>query len=169
MACVLLTLSLRFARWALSPEPADGPGHLWPRWLFLRALGLICFSAFYSLLFQIVGLIGPAGILPAGRFLQQLPPSLGWIRYWYAPTLLWLGSGPGALTALCWVGLVASVLLLLNIWPRAAIGVCLVLYLSFVAAGQVFSSYQSDGMLLAGCFLSLFFAPPGLLPGLGRD
>ncbi len=169
MAGVLLSQFLRFARWALSPEPADGPGRLWPRWLFLRALGLICFSAFYSLLFQIVGLIGPDGILPASRFLQQLPASLGWIRYWYAPTLLWFGSGPGALKALCWAGLLASILLFLNIWPRAAIAVCLISYLSFVAAAQDFSSYQSDGMLLAACFLSLFFAPPGLLPGLGES
>ncbi len=38
-----------------------------PRWLFLRALGLIYFSAFYSLVFQIRGLIGADGILPVER------------------------------------------------------------------------------------------------------
>ena len=43
-------------------------GRLIPRWIFLRALALIYFSAFYSLLFQIKGLIGPEGILPARRF-----------------------------------------------------------------------------------------------------
>jgi hypothetical protein len=52
------------ARW-FGPA-TDGPGHLWPRWLWLRALGLIFFSAFYALAFQIRGLIGPRGILPAG-------------------------------------------------------------------------------------------------------
>ncbi len=166
---MLLRQFLRFARWSLSPEPADQPGSLWPRWLFLRALGLICFSAFYSLLFQIVGLIGPDGILPADRYLQDLPAKLGWVRYWYAPTLLWFGSGSGALLALCWVGLSASVLLFLNVWPRATIAVCLVTFLSFVTAAQDFSSYQSDGMLLAACFLSLFFAPPGFFPGLGES
>ena len=40
-----------------------------PRWIFLRALGLIYFSAFYSLVFQIRGLIGAEGILPANEFL----------------------------------------------------------------------------------------------------
>ena len=35
-----------------------------PRWIFLRALAAIYFSAFYSLLFQIKGLIRPDGILP---------------------------------------------------------------------------------------------------------
>ena len=39
--------------------------YLWPRWLFLRGLGLIFLSAFYSLAFQIHGLIGASGILPA--------------------------------------------------------------------------------------------------------
>ena len=44
---------------------AVSPGYLWARWLFLRALGLIFLSAFYSLLFQIHGLIGARGVLPA--------------------------------------------------------------------------------------------------------
>ncbi len=60
------------ARWLLGPEPPDQPGHLWPRWLFLRALGLIFFSGIYSLSFQIQGLIGPQGILPAGEYLRRL-------------------------------------------------------------------------------------------------
>ena len=38
------------------------------RWLFLRALAVIYFSAFFSLLFQIRGLIGPQGLLPAQRY-----------------------------------------------------------------------------------------------------
>src|ERR1700733_6838945 len=50
--------------------------HLIPRWIFLRALGLIYFSAFYSLLFQIRGLIGPDGILPAHQYLQAVDRSL---------------------------------------------------------------------------------------------
>ena len=41
-------------------------------------------------------------------------------------------------------------------------------FLSFVSAAQDFSGYQSDGMLLEAGFISLFFAPPGFLPGLGR-
>ena len=57
-----------------------------PRWLFLRALGLVYFSAFLSLIFQIRGLIGPAGNftcrgLPAGG--RTIARALG--RVWYAP------------------------------------------------------------------------------------
>ncbi|MGH7971276.1 MAG: hypothetical protein ACREIC_21360, partial [Limisphaerales bacterium] len=79
------------------PEQPGRPGHLWPRWLFLRALGLIFFSVFYSLAFQIEGLVGPNGILPAQNYLTLLKEHAGTLRYWFAPTLLWLGSGTFAL------------------------------------------------------------------------
>ena len=150
-------------------EGASQRGHLRPRWLWLRALGLIFFSAFYSLLFQIRGLIGPDGILPAGRYLSALHEQAGARAYWYVPSLLWLSSGNHALMAISWVGLIASVMLVLNFWPRGMIAVCLVMFLSFVAAAREFSSYQTDGMLLEAAFISLFFAPRGWRPGLGED
>jgi hypothetical protein len=72
------------------------------------------------------------------------------------------------LNALCWVGMAASVLLIVNLRPRGMLVVCFVCFLSFIAAAQDFSSYQSDGMLLEAGFISLLFAPPGFLPGLGQ-
>ena len=48
-----------------------------PRWIFLRALGLIYFSAFYSLVFQIRGLIGADGILPTNEFLAAVSHQFG--------------------------------------------------------------------------------------------
>src|ERR1700675_3563913 len=105
-------------RWLFDWERGSSD-RLIPRWIFLRALGLIYFSAFFSLIFQIRGLIGPNGILPADNYLRAVAQSLGgWQRVWYAPTLLWWSSGPVALNALCWAGMLASLLLLLNIWPR---------------------------------------------------
>jgi hypothetical protein len=151
-----------------APDPSLGG--MWPRWIFLRCLGLIFFSAFYSLAFQIQGLIGPRGILPAGRYLDEVAGMLpGLSRFYSVPTVLWLGSGSGALTALVWIGLLASALLIVNVWPRGSIAVCLILFLSFISAAQDFSAYQSDGMLLEAAFLSLFFAPRGWRPGLGID
>jgi len=157
-------------KWLLGPEiPSENrPGHLWPRWIFLRALGLIYFSAFYSLLFQIRGLLGPSGILPAGDYLQAVSAAIHGLRFWYAPTLLWFGSSDRALMLIAWVGLVASILVVFNIWPRAALLISFACFLSFVSAAQDFSGYQSDGMLLEAGFLALFFAPPGFRPGLGR-
>jgi hypothetical protein len=141
-----------------------------PRWIVLRALGLIYCSAFVSLLFQIRGLIGPLGILPANRYLAAVAQSFGpVVRLWFAPTVLWLSSGSHMLMAMCWVGLTASLLLTVNLWPRAMLLICFACFLSFVSAAQDFSGYQSDGMLLEAGFLALFFAPPGLRPGLGYD
>lgn len=146
-------------RWLFGAEPATE--RLVARWLFLRALGLIFFSAFYSLAFQARGLIGAGGLLPAGEYLQAVKQSYaGAWRFWYAPTLLWFRSGDRAIEALVWMGLVASALLVLNIWPRAMIGVCTIVFLSFLGALQAFSSYQSDGMLMGAGFISFFFAPP---------
>lgn len=144
-------------------------GYLGVRWLFLRALGLIYFSAFFSLAFQIRGLIGPDGILPAESYLNAVANALGGIRYWYAPTLLWISSGNHALDILCWTGMAASLLATVNFWPRLSFCVCLILFLSFIAAAQDFAAYQSDGMLLAAGFLALFFSPPGWWPGWGAD
>ena len=149
-------------------EPAHGSAnHFIARWLFLRALGLIYFSAFFALLFQVRGLIGSQGILPAADYLQAVR-GLGVLRFWYTPTLLWFSSNDRLLMALCWIGLIASIVLVANVWPRAMLVVCFLCFLSFVSAAQDFSGYQSDGMLLEAGFLSLFLAPSGLYPGLGR-
>jgi lipase maturation factor 1 len=158
------------AEWLLGPEaPGEGPRtHLLARWFFLRALGMIFFSAFYSLIFQIKGMIGPRGILPAAAFLGGVAndhPGLQCL--WFAPTLLWFGAGNHALMLITWLGLLASVAVVFNLWPRMSLTVCMVCFLSFVAAAQDFSGFQSDGMLLEAGFISLFFAPPGLRPGLG--
>jgi hypothetical protein len=157
-----------FGRWLFASYPAQAPRRLAARWLFLRALGLIFFSAFYSLLQQVRGLIGPDGLLPADQYLEAIRQVSGTSRYWYVPTLLWLKSDSRSLMLLAWVGLFASVLLVLNFWPRGMIFICLVTYLSFISALQTFSSYQSDGMLLSAGFISLFFAPPGWWPRWGE-
>ncbi|MGB7190312.1 MAG: lipase maturation factor family protein [Acidobacteriaceae bacterium] len=140
-----------------------------PRWIFLRALALIYLSAFYSLLRQVRGLIGHGGILPADQYLDAVHRSLGASRFWYAPSLYWISSSDGALMAFCWIGLIASVAAFVNAWPRFSFFVCFLCFLSFVAAAQVFSGYQSDGMLLEAGFLALFLSPAGFWPGFGAS
>jgi lipase maturation factor 1 len=137
------------------------------RWIFLRLLAAIYFSAFFPLLFQIEGLNGPRGILPAHRFLVALQGAMGSLRYWYAPTLFWISSGSHTVMAVIWLGLAASIAALFNFWPRLSFLICFICFLSFVTAAQAFSNYQSDSMLLEAGFLVLFFAPGGVVPGLG--
>ncbi|GGG91439.1 lipase maturation factor family protein [Silvibacterium dinghuense] len=153
--------------WLFAPN-LSGRGHLITRWLFLRALALIYFSAFYSLAFQIKGLIGPEGILPITQYLPAIARALGPARFWFAPTLLWLSPSSDMLMALCWIGMLAALAALLNLWPRLSFLVCFVCFLSFVVAASDFSGYQSDGMLLEAGFLALFFVPSGLRPGWGE-
>ncbi len=145
------------------------PSYLRARWIWLRALGGIFFSAFYSLVFQIHGLIGPDGILPATEYFATVRRVFGVRRFWFAPTLLWISAENRALDALVWIGLLASIAIVLNLWPRVSIAVALICFLSFIGAAQDFASYQSDGMLLEAALLSIFFAPRGVRPGLGAD
>ncbi len=83
--------------------------------------------------------------------------------------MLWLGAGDRALTALVFLGLLASVLLTLNVAPRVSIAVAGVCFVSFTSTARTFANYQSDGMLLEAAFASFFFAPRGLLPRLAAD
>jgi hypothetical protein len=145
-------------------EPGARPAIL-ARWVFLRALALIYFSAFYSLLFQIKGLIGPHGVLPAEGYLRAIARYYGSSAYWHAPSLFWFSATSNMLMAVTWCGIAASLLAFANVWPRLTFLVCFGCFLSFVSAAGDFSSYQSDGMLLEAGFLSLLFAPPGFWPG----
>ena len=156
----------------LGPEQPSSASssHLLPRWIFLRALGLIYFSAFYSLAFQIRGLIGLDGVLPAQKYLAAITRSFpGWEHIWFAPSLFWLSSNNHMLMAITITGLIASLLVVINLWPRLTLLICFLCFLSFVTAAGDFSNYQSDGMLLEAGFISLFFAPRGLWPGLGAS
>jgi len=157
----------RGAAWLFGPGPRERYGKLWPRWLFLRALGAIYFSAFFSLLFQVQGLIGPRGILPASQYLNIVARHYGAESHWLVPTALWWSASSTTLDALCWVGMTAALLMIFNLWPRPALAVCWLVFLSFIGGLQDFAAYQSDGMLLEAGFIALFFAPGGIRPGLG--
>lgn len=154
-------------RWLLDSDfgPRD---RFLPRWIVLRALGLIYFSAFYSLAFQIKGLIAPDGIFPAQDYLPRVARAFpGAARFWYAPTLGWFSTSSHMVMAWCWIGMIAAVAITLNLWPRVSLFVCFVCYLSFIACSGEFGNYQSDGMLLEAGFIALFFAPAGFCPGWG--
>ena len=149
--------------------PSVSPSFVRARWIWLRCLGAIFFSAFYSLYFQIHGLIGPRGILPASEYLEAVHRALGVKGYWFAPTLLWFNAGDRMLSAIVWIGFAASAAIILNLWPRVSIAVAGVCFLSFIGAAQDFAGYQSDGMLLEAAFLSIFLAPRGIRPRMGID
>jgi len=134
-------------------------------YLFLRLLGLIFLAAFVSFTVQAQGLIGSHGILPLADLLAAIRGSIDARRYWLVPMLFWLNDSDLAIRVVCWMGIVASVLLIVNVCSRLALLLLYTAYLSLLHAGQEFMTYQWDVYLLETGFLALLmsWAP---LPGL---
>ncbi|MGA8027131.1 MAG: lipase maturation factor family protein [Bryobacteraceae bacterium] len=131
--------------------------------LFLRLLGLIYLVAFGSFWPQMVGLVGSNGIEPAERVMAAIRSQLGTKAFLYFPTLFWFGISDRALVWFCILGCAAALLLIGGFFPRSAAAVCFVLYLSLVSAGQPFTSFQWDALLLESGFLALFAGAPWLV------
>jgi hypothetical protein len=125
---------------------------------FLRVLGLVYFVAFVSFGIQAQGLIGRRGILPFGEYLKAAHQGLGAAAYWNVPTLLWLYPTDTALKALWLTGCLWALIAVFGRWQRAAMAVCLVLWLSLCSVGQDFYSFQWDILLSEVGFLAIFAA-----------
>ncbi len=121
--------------------------------LLVRGIALCGLVAFVSLWWQVGGLIGPDGVLPADAFLDAVAGVRGVERYWLLPTVFWLDASPIALHGVCAVGTAATLLALAGRWRCIASVVAYVCYLSLLGAGQVFLSYQWD-ILLIECFVA---------------
>jgi len=126
---------------------------------FIRLMGLIYLMAFGSLWVQIHGLIGSGGILPAQEYLQAVDQVYGAMGYWLLPTWGWLGSGDLALHILCALGVIGSFGLMLCRRSGPFALLTWSLYLSLIHLGNVFLSYQWDGLLVEAGFLVVFLAP----------
>lgn len=129
------------------------------RRLFLRLLGFVYFIAFVSLAVQITGLVGEHGILPIGEFLGLVRARYASSAYYYWPTLVWLSPSDAMLSALCWGGAAASLLLIALIVPTATAALLWLLYLSLTVAGQLFLQFQWDALLLEAGLLAVLYAP----------
>jgi predicted DCC family thiol-disulfide oxidoreductase YuxK len=125
-------------------------------WVFLRLFGAIYVAAFASLGVQVLGLIGHIGILPVCDYLAAVHQSLGNSAYRLVPTLFWVNSGDTVLVAGTVVGAVLGLLVVLDRWTRPALIALFALYLSYVYAGQDFTSFQWDSLLLEAGFLAIF-------------
>lgn len=127
-------------------------------WLFLRAIGLIYIIAFLSLAFQIEGLAGRKGILPASEFLEEVRRQFGRRRFMALPTLCWLNAGDRFLRFLCWGGALAGLLALIGVATLPALIVCWAFYLSLFSVARLFLGYQWDVLLLEAGFLAILLA-----------
>jgi hypothetical protein len=133
------------------------------RWLFLRLLGSVFLIAFLSLWFQVDGLIGSDGILPAADYMAQIETrdDLPW---WRIPTLCRLSASDGFLHALCATGVLLSLALIVGVAPIPVLFLLWAVYLSLMVVGQAFLSFQWDSLLLEVAFTSMLIAPTRLRP-----
>ena len=142
------------------------PRHELVRWTLLRGLGLIYFMAFVSLWFQLDGLVGSNGILPAASWLDWLAERYGSPPYARVPTLLWLDPGDRGLHVIAAVGTLGSALLVANMVPLVGSLLAWACYLSLYTVGRTFLSFQWDILLLEIGLLAVLLAPWQLRPGM---
>jgi len=152
----------------------EKPNHFLTRWLFLRGMGIIYLIAFTSLWTQINGLIGHDGILSINQLMpaagQQFDAQgIGLDRFRQLPTLCWLNSSDGFLELQCVAGSLAAILLIVGIAPVPCLALLWLLYVSLATASADFLGFQWDNLLLETGFLSIFFAPLQMLPGISRE
>ena len=135
-------------------------------WFLVRLTGISYFFALLSLYFQIPGLIGPNGILPAHDFLFRATRALSpETALWTLPSLGWIfGTSYFALHLIALLGIVGSLLLLTGFLRPIGAILSWICWLSFVNIGQDFLSFQWDTLLLEVGFLVLFVEKPGLRP-----
>jgi len=150
------------------------PTYYVTRWVFLRLLGIVNLIAFASFWSQTNGLIGSNGIAPAGLFLQGVTARAEhwespWMRFFIMPTLCWITSGDVFLHLLCFVGVCAAVILIADFAPAICLILLYVCYLSLATVTPDFLGFQWDTLLLEATFLSIFFAPAKLRPGIRTE
>src|SRR5271165_7529084 len=103
--------------------------------LFIGFLAAAHAAAFGSIWIQSAGLIGPSGILPAGRYFAAAREQLGARAWFEIPSLCWIfGAGP-FIDVLCGLGIALSLLLFLGFAPALCLALLWTCYLSLVAAG----------------------------------
>jgi Lipase maturation factor len=138
------------------------------QFVFLKALALVYLIAFLSFGTQATGLIGEHGILPLEPYLRNAASVLGASRWRILPTLFWFDSSDAFLKLVCFLGGVSAVLVFVGKFWRIALVFCYIFYLSVVHAGQDFTSYQWDMLLLEVGFLAIFTGWHPLVLGLFR-
>jgi len=145
------------------------PDYWYSRWLLERGLALIYLVAFLAAVNQFIPLAGERGLLPAPRFLDEVP-------FRYSPSIFHWFAGDRAFVACAWLGVVLSFVALVGVTSRlgaipAAIlwGTLYVLYLSFINAGQTWYGFGWESLLVEIGFFTMFAGARGTPPHLLLD
>jgi hypothetical protein len=142
-------------------------GYWYSRWLFERGLSLIYLTAFLVAVNQFVPLVGEHGLLPAVRFVREVPFRL-------SPSIFFWFPSDRAFRVCAWAGVILSLVALSGVTGRfgavpAAVtwAALYVLYLSFINVGQTFYGFGWESLLVETGFFTIFagasFTPPHVL------
>ena len=129
--------------------------------MILRLLGFVYAVAFLVAINQLVPLIGDHGLTPARHFLQRVETSVGstFGAALQVPTLFWFGISDHALTAMAWIGLILSLVVLAGYANAVILALLWAMYMSIVHVGQIWYGYGWETQLLETVFLSIFLCP----------
>jgi hypothetical protein len=127
--------------------------------LFVCILAVTHAVAFASIWVQADGLIGPAGILPAGEFFPAARDQLGTRAWLEVPSLCWLFGSGAFIKVLCAGGIALSALVFTGYAPAVCLALIWVFALSLMSAGQIFFDFQWDALLLESTLIAVFIVP----------
>ena len=134
----------------------EAPGYWLSRWLFERGLAVIYLIGFLVAVNQFIPLAGERGLLPAARFVREIP-------FRYSPSLFYWWSSDQAFRLGAWTGVALSLVALTGIAARyGAIPAAIVwaglyvLYLSFINVGQTWYGFGWESLLVEAGFFTIF-------------
>src|SRR3954467_10641255 len=131
------------------------PGYWYSRWLFERGLSAIYLIAFLAVVYQFVPLLGERGLLPAVRFVKEVP-------FRASPSLFYWVTSDRAFQVCGWIGVALSAAALTGVAQRigalpaaAGWGALYVLYISFIKVGQTFYAFGWEALLVELGFFTI--------------
>ena len=142
----------------------EAPAYWYSRWLFERGLAAIYLIGFLVAVNQFLPLAGERGLLPAVRFVRDVP-------FRYSPSLFYWWTSDQAFRIAAWAGVALSVVALSGIAarfgaiPAAIVWAALyVLYLSFINVGQTWYGFGWESLLVEAGFFTIFAGASATAP-----
>ncbi len=131
------------------------------RFVLLRFLGFVYFTAFLVAAHQLVPLIGHDGLTPADVLLQRAEKQFGSANTAFSelPSVFWWKMSDDMLLAVAWAGVALSGIVMCGYANSLIMLVLWALYMSIVHVGQVWYGYGWDIQILETGFLAVFLCP----------
>ena len=142
------------------------------RFVLLRLMGLVYFTAFLVAANQLVPLVGHDGLLPADRFMEQVRGHYGsfWNAFWKTPdatfyggqfplSVFWWSTSDAMIRAVSWTGVLVSAVVLAGYANALMLLLLWLLYMSVGGIGQIWYGYGWDIQILETGMLAVFLCP----------